>query len=299
MTDATATPAKTKPQPIFMIGGGQKEVTQDDLKHRTFTIRVNVECKTDEREVTAVVPIYEHVLLEARYMPLGGEARITADWLPSQARYPRVVPLSMDNLRDEVKRLEATYRIHLPNGNVRSLFKEVFGRDGDPIRGFYRVLNEQVRAWRALERRVLAGHKLQADDMLKISHIAKPEASEIAPAEVSDFSDGLVDSDGTLPIKGPDEEGVIGDDPLADLMEHLGAQGWDAEVIMDLCKALGDGDKVTQVRVNELPSIHGKKALGTKLMADYRVWLKKAEEKAKAETARAAESTLVTAPVGG
>lgn len=299
MTEATATPAKPKPAAIFMIGGGQKEVTQDDLKARTFSIRVNVECKTDEREVTAVVPIYEHILLEARYQPLGGEARITADWLPSQARYPRVVPLSMDNLRDEVKRLEATYRIHLPNGNVRSIFKEVYGRDGDPIRGFYRVLNDQVRAWRALERRVLAGHKMQADDMLKISHIGKPEANEIAPVAVSDFRDGLVDSDGTLAIQAPEVDGVIGEDPLADLMEHLGANGWDAEVIMDLCKALGDGDKVTQVRVNELPSIHGKKSQGTKLMADYRAWLKKAEAKVAADSARAAESELATNPVGG
>ena len=60
---------------LFMLGGGQKEISEDDLKARTMTFRVNIECKTDEKEVTATVPIYEHPLLSARYRSLGGEAR--------------------------------------------------------------------------------------------------------------------------------------------------------------------------------------------------------------------------------
>jgi hypothetical protein len=291
---AVAAVIPPKKESIFMIGGGQKEVTEEDLRQITFTIKVNVECKNDEREVTAVVPIYEHVLLSAIWSRIGGEARLVADWLPAAAKYPRMVKLSRDMLRDEVQRLEATYRTHLPNGTVRNYFKDIYGRDGDPIRGFYRVINQQVRAWHALSEKIRGGHRLMAEDLLAISNIAKPEATIEMPDEVQDFADVTVE-DGGPKKPAPLMEGELEEDPLADLQEFLGGRQWDTETIMDLSKLLGDGDKVTQVKVNDLPSLHGKKAEQARLMSDYKAFLAHAEKKAAAIAAREAEGELLPA----
>jgi hypothetical protein len=293
MTDTAIAP-KTKPAPLWMIGGGQKEVTGDDLKKRTFTVKVNVECKTDEREVTAVVPIYEHVLLEARYKREGGEARLTSDWLPSAARYPRVVPLSIDNLRDEVKRLKATYRVHLQNGGVRNFFEDIYGRDGDPVKGFFDIVNKQVRAWRELEARVKQGYRMVAEDLVKISHLVHPDESDATIPEIEDLSDGLIDAEAPAMIAAPDDEDTI-IDPLSDLQAFMYKKGWDSEIIMDLCKAVGDGDRINQARVNQLPSLHNKKAERQKLMTDFRAWTTKAEKKATKQEQEAqseAEATI-------
>lgn len=287
-------PAAPAAPSIFMIGGGQKEVTEEDLKQITFTIKVNVECKHDEREVTAVVPIYEHVLLAAMWSRTGGEAKLVADWLPAAAKYPRLVKLSRDMLRDEVQRLEATYKTHLPNGTVKNHFKDIYGTDGDPIRGFYRIINQQVRAWHALSDRIRLGHRLLAEDLLAISNLARPASSLESPDLVSNFDDVTVES-GHEKQQPERMEGELDDDPLAALQDFLYSREHSSEVVMDLCKMLGDGDG--KVKVNDLPSLHGKRGEQSRLLADYKAFLAQAEKKAAAAKGREAEAEIE--PVGG
>jgi hypothetical protein len=277
------------PQPIFMIGGGNKEVTESDLAPITFTVRVNIDCKNDEREVTAVVPLYEHPLLMRMWRRTGGDAKITADWLPSAAKYPRVCKLSRDNLRDEIKRLSETYKVHNPNGSVTNFFEKVYGLAGDPVRGFYRVINEQVRAWHKLQDRIRSGHKMLPEDLLEIANIAEPEAATISPDTTNDFSDVTID-DGKLAE--PPVEGTFADDPLDDLRTFLFEREWDPSIVMDLLKMLGDGEKVSPVKVNTLPSLHGKKSEQARLVADYRAFLAAGEKKVMAAKNREAEQSI-------
>jgi hypothetical protein len=290
-SSATSVEAPKK-EGIFMIGGGQKVVTDDDLKQITFSIKVNVECKNDEREVTAVVPIYEHALLSLIWSRIGGEARIVADWLPAQAKYPRIVKLSRDMLRDEVQRLEATYRTHLPNGTVKNHFKDLYGRDGDPVRGFYKVINQQVRAWHELSDRVRGGYRIIAEDLLSISNLARPEGTIEAPDLVTNFDDVTIE-DGEKKEEQFKMEGEIDEDPLADLQQFLYQRNWESDVVMDLCKILGDGDTGNKVKVNELPSLHGKKGEQTRLMNDYKAFIAHAERKVQQQDALKAESEIV------
>lgn len=277
----------TKPSSIFMIGGGQKEVSDEDLRSITFSIKVNVDCKNDEREVTAVVPIYEHALLAQMWSRIGGEARLVSDWLPAAANYPRVVKLSRDMLRDEIQRLESTYRVHLPNGTAKNFFKEVFGRDGDPITGFYRVINLQVHAWHALTKKLRNGHRLISEDLVAISDLAKPVSQIASPDEVHDYTDITVESGGER------VEGIIEDDPLADIQNFLYGRDWSSEVVMDLCKRLGDGESPSKIKVNDLPSLHGKKADQSRLMSDFKMYLAR-DEKRKSDIALGTEATIQT-----
>jgi hypothetical protein len=290
MTTATAIePAKPKDTSFFLIGGGQKEVSEDDLKHITFSIKVNVECKNDEREVTAVVPIYEHTLLQSMWSRIGGEARLVSDWLPAAAKYPRMVKLSRDMLRDEIQRLESTYRTHLPNGTVKNYFKETFGRDGDPVTGFYKVINLQVRAWHALSEKVRRGHRLISEDLVAISNIARPESLIASPDEVSNFNDVTIE-EGAVPER---LEGEIDEDPLADIQNFLYDRNWSSEVVMDLCKLLGDGESPAKIRINDLPSLHGKKADQSRLMTDFKAFVARSE-KNKSDAKLNAESAIKT-----
>ena len=282
-------PLKLKDDAIFMIGGGQKEVSADDLKHITFSVKVNVECKNDEREVTAVVPIYEHTLLQSMWSRIGGEARLVADWLPAQAKYPRVVKLSRDMLRDEIQRLESTYRVHLPNGTVKNYFKETFGRDGDPITGFYNVINKQVRAWHVLSEKVRKGHRMIAEDLVAISHIARPESGFASPDEVSNFEDVTIE--GAAPVR---MEGEIESDPLADIQNFLYDRNWTSEVVMDLCKLLGDGESPAKIKINDLPSLHGKKAEQARLMSDFKAFVARGEKSKSDASLRSEQIQTVT-----
>ena len=258
---------------LFMLGGGQKEISEDDLKARTMTFRVNIECKTDEKEVTATVPIYEHPLLSARYRSLGGEARLTAQWLPSKSKFTRVVPLSLDMLRDEVTRLEGSYTVHMQNGGKKSLFKEVYGRDGDPIKGFYRVINLQVKAWNKLQEMIRNGHRLSDEDLQAISDLAKPVETFDAPMRETDFQDASIEDSADQEDETPSIQ-----DPMADLQAFLTDRNWETAIIMDLCKMMGDGEGANRVNVKDLPSLHGKRAEQTRLMADFRSFMAQAEK---------------------
>ena len=182
-------------------------------------------------------------------------------------------------LRDEIRRLEETYKTHLPNGTVRSHFKDIYGRDGDPIAGFYRVINKQVRAWHELQAKIRNGHRLIAEDLLAISNIANPEAHIASPDEITDFSDVSIEEGGSHQVM----EGEIDADPLADMMDFLSARNWSADVIMDLSKLLGDGENVTQVKVNSLPSLHGKRGEQLRLMTDFKAFIAHTEKKTAAE----------------
>lgn len=278
----------TKPSSIYMVGGGQKEVSDEDLRAITFSIKVNVECKNDEREVTAVVPIYEHALLTQMWSRIGGEARLVSDWLPAAAKYPRVVKLSRDMLRDEIQRLESTYRVHLPNGTAKNFFKEVFGRDGDPITGFYKVINLQVRAWHALSEKVRNGHRMISEDLVAISNLAKPPSQIASPDEVFNYDDVTTEDGSRTPV-----EGEIEEDPLADIQNFLYSREWSSEVVMDLCKRLGDGESPSKVKVNDLPSLHGKKAEQARLMSDFKAYLAR-DEKRKSDVSLGLDSTIQT-----
>lgn len=290
-TQAPIAPPKPESTPFFMIGGGQKSVSDDDLKQLTFTIRCNVECKMDERELTACIPIYEHVLLNAIWKHHGGEAKLVADWLPAMARYPRVTKLSRDMLRDEVKRLGETYRVALPNGNTRNYFKDIYGRDGDPVRGFYKIINLQVRAWHELSAKIKNGHRLMSEDLQVISDLALPAELEISPDAVTNFEDVTVDQGIAAPIERM--EGELEEDPLADLGDFLSQRGWNYEVIMDLTKLLGDGEAPTHAKVSQLVSLHGKKSEQARLVADYKAFFADQEKKANAAKAKAAEKEIV------
>lgn len=280
---------------FHMLGGGQKEVNHDDLLPRTLTIRVNVECKTDEREVTATVPLYEVPLLKLRYNSEGGSARVTADWLPNKMRFSRLVVLTNDMLRDEIKRLEGDYRIHQANGGVRSLFKDVYGRDGDPIRGFYAVIAKHVKAWKKIEARIVGGGaKLSDEDLNDLVGMATPRTE----FDVVDAADDLRDRTLDLPdIDDGSAKDILPEDPMADLQEFLGRKGYDVDIIIELCKAIGDGKDVTSGLLMQMPSMHGKKGEARKLLADHRAWVVSVEkklEKAKADAAHKAGAEALT-----
>lgn len=274
-----------KPKNDFvMLGGGQKEVSQEDLEFLTTTVRVNVECKTDEKEVTATVPIYEVPLLQARYRSLGGEARLVAQWLPAKMKYTRIIPLSLDMLRDEVTRLEGSYVVFLQNGGKKSLFKEIYGKNGDPIKGFYRCINLQSKAWKGLNNKIRDGHRLIDEDLVAISNLALPQETFERPERQIDISDATMEGDDAA----PDTDGSEIADPMADLQTWLSEKNWDSEIIMDLCRLLGDGVAVTQVNVKDLPSLHGKRGQQTRLLADFKSFMAHAEKKAAQQATEAA-----------
>lgn len=258
---------------IAMIGGGQPAVTQADLTPRTFTIRVNVDCKTEDKEGTAVVPIFEARLLRMKHMHHGGDATVTSMWLPDKMKYPRKVPLSTDNLRDIIGRLQSVYVIHQPNGSKRVLFSELFGPGMAGIRRFYDVIRDQAKAWRKLEQRIAGGHKATSEDFEAIAALADHMTPEIEP----DIESDAMAPAATVPGL-PDELDIV--DPMADLQEFFAEKGVDTEVIMDVCKVIGDGETITGVMLQGLPSLAGKRSRAYEIL---KVWKAFQEHQARAE----------------
>jgi hypothetical protein len=277
---ATAPVSRRGSADLFMIGGGQKEIEAGDLVNRTFSVKVNVECKTDDREVTACVPLYEVPLLQKRYSKVGGEARVTAEWLPAKAKHPRVIPLSLDNLRDEITRLRTEYRSAKADGKNSYLFDEIYGQEGNPIRGFYAVINKQVKAWRELEKRVIGGERMMAEDLQAIVNIATPKVDFEAPDQIDNLVEAAVGDDSAPVIDGPPEEDQV-IDPLADLQDMLTEKGVDTDVVMEVCKLVGDNQKLTMGTLDTIPSLHGKKSEIREVLAHCKAWVTKLSEQQK------------------
>jgi len=281
-------PVKQDPN-FFMIGGGQKEVSARDLSAHTRTIRVNVNVKTDDRELTAAVPLYEVVMLQWMYMPIGGSVEVSTQWLPPRAKYPRVCVLSLDMIRTEIKRLSENYVRHSASGKQNG-FEQVFGKDGNAIAAFFKLLDRQHKAWAKLEDKAASdpNWRMSQEDIQDIVDLAKPESSELEPMKLEDFTDRMIMGDaqtaGTGKVKSEEAPGVeeFANDPAADLQEFLGKQGYDTAVIMDITRLVSGREKITKNLLSTLPSLHGKRSEINQLMRHFNQWLKEVESKLKA-----------------
>lgn len=266
------------PKDFFMIGGGQKEVSADDLATKIMGIRVHCTFKNEEREVDDTRPIYEIPLMDAMWRKTGGEAIITPVWLPARMKHSRLFPMSEDILRTEAKRLDMTYRLPLPNGQFVRYFNEIYGKDGDPVDGFYRVVAKQGKMWNdirdKLAKEVDSGRPrrdISLDELMDIYNIAIPKAKFATAQGIDMVSDIELPDDGIQMAGGAESIS----DPLAGLRRHLTADDFGMEVVMELLTAMGSGNPPDVQMIGALSSLNGRKGDQKRLLKSVGEWLDK------------------------
>jgi hypothetical protein len=279
-------PAKPAKGEFIMVGGGQPTISQADLKPKIKGIRVQATFRHDERELTDDRPIYEIPLMDAFWRLTGGEVVINAMWLPPRMMYSRLFDMSEYVLRTEAVRLDTTYRVPSPNGAGRNMFKEIYGREGDAIDGFYRVVAKQARAWNELMEKMRREGRVNGaiaqDELQAICNIALPEQKFVHAEGIEMISDIALPED---PVARELEEMGISD-RHASLRRYLSGCGFEAEVYMEFLTAIGDGERVTPAMLGSMRSLTGKTSEQKKLARAYAKW----SEEQQASTVAAPES---------
>lgn len=286
LTRSQPTKAAIDPKAVMpMLGGGQAALDPGDMVPITFTVRMNVECVTDDRTSSAVIPAYEVPLMRRIYRILGGEAHLVLNWLPAKMNYSRVCPLNKDNLRVESRRLDSTYRIPLANGNSKKFFEDVYGVGGNAIKRFHEVITAQGRFWNKLEERMREGYKLTLDDLESLVAIANPPETQVEEIEPLEFStkavqegDEKVTESGGLDIIGDD-----GRDPMIDAMQaFLFKKGFSLEDVTAVTVAM-EQNPGKMLKGPDI-SAQGKHLVGKKhaiypLLNEYKAFLSEWEQK--------------------
>ena len=277
MPTAPITPVLTAPSPTEMgpvmplptgkgivpvIGyGNQKEGADRPI---TVAICCNCEFRMDDREMMASIPIYEIPLALARYSFGGGFVKPVAYWPGGNARG---VPLSRNQMHEEMMRLSRAYVIPSQSSPIR-FFDKIYGVGSDMR--FYKVHNDMLKAWRAMEARVAKeGRKLRDDDIEPIILMSRPQVIEVEP----EFFDGGIPSVNPkaeteiLPPVDPDE--ITDHDPITRLVAGLNAMGNDPNMVLEVAAIVGAGRQLTKDSIAPLFSAGGQlKGAMPKMLAD-------------------------------
>lgn len=262
----------SNPMKLETFGGGDglNATTIIDTQNVSFTTRVNVSMKSEDREVDAAVPVYEIPLLKRRYRQTGGSLTISNDWLYSRETgveaYPRVVPLSRYTLRKEFERLASTYVIASQNGGKMSFYEQVYGKGAQK---FYDKVTECARYWVRLVAKMKSEgrHKPTLEEIEALAAICEPEDGNVEEVKISEIE---------LPDNAVQPEAVVDiNDPTIALSSFLAEKDISPEIISAVCDLYAGNDKVTPSQITQIEAVRGKPKLAAEIVDAIRAFEKR------------------------
>ena len=251
--------------PIETFGGGDPVLSLNDTQQVTFAVMVNIEMRSEDRELTVPRPLYEYPLLKRLYKSLGGSAKIDPMWLISKngaeaKSAPRHVELSRDMLRTESARLMREFRRPLQQGGWHSFYKDIYG-EGNA--GFYAAVGKLAKGYIALKQQAVAQKRLiQQEEWEALANSVEPKSADIDTIDMLEIDK----------IPTSDEEGMVtGDvvDPIADIQDGLVNKGWDPEIALAVVTQHAAG-RCDASSLGNIPQISHKVAEIKRLFDDYR-----------------------------
>lgn len=258
---------------IETFGGGESVVTETDSQNVTYAIMVNIEMKSEDRELCVPRPLYEYPLLKRLYKTRGGIAKIDPLWLVRKNGEDAIehhVPLSRATLRAESARLAREFRLPMQSGGWYSIFEEVYGKGTTST--FYKSVSDLARGYADARKKALAEKRSMSieewEDLAKIVEPQLPDFDVVDSMKLDGVE--MPQTSTSLAEEAPDIE-----DPLADLQDGLIAKGWSAEVALAVVTQHGAG-KVSQQSINTISEMNAKPTTVQRLYDDYRELIKSA-----------------------
>lgn len=250
------------------FGGGEAVITATDSQTVSYAIMVNVEMKSEDRELTVPRPLYEYPLLKRLYQSRGGMARIDPLWLirkNGSDAVDRHVPITRATLRAEAARLQREFRLPMQSGGWRSIFKEIYGEGTTST--FYKAVSDLVRGYKLMKAKAIAeSRQISVEEWEALARSVEPQTPDM------DIVDSMkldaIEAPAGLSLPGEEPVGDV-EDPLADLQDALISKGWSADIALAVVTQHAS-NRITAQSLNSIPEVGSKPAMIQKLLDDYR-----------------------------
>lgn len=266
---------------IETFGGGEAIVTLTDAQTATYAIMVNVEMKSEDRELTVPRPLYEYPLLKRLYQARGGSAKIDPMWLVRKNGDDAIdhhIPLSRSTLRAEAARLAREFRMPMQSGGYKSFFKDVYGEGTTST--FYKAVSDLARGYAELKKKAIAEKRqISVEEWEALARAVEPQMPDFDVVDNMNL-EGIEMPKTQAEAAEPLPEGEEIADPLADIQNGLIDKGFSAEIALAIVTQHGNG-RVTPQTLNTIPELSSKPAMIQQAYDAYKELAKQALATAK------------------